>query len=123
MKDMTQTKPEDVRLTQDVIWKVWAKGEIFAGNDPVFWRKDACGAWIYRGDHGKRNSEYGWVIDHIKPVSEGGTDKISNLRPAHWSNAMRKADGNMECRVTAEGVHNSKPIQRVLLSLRSTLGG
>ena len=48
MKDMTRTKLEDVRLTQDVIWKVWAKGEIFAGNDPVFWRKDACGAWIYR---------------------------------------------------------------------------
>ena len=24
---------------------------------------------------------WGWEVDHIKPISEGGTNKLSNLRP------------------------------------------
>jgi len=35
----------------------------------------------YCGHYGRKDLEYGWVIDHIKPLSEGGTNDISNLRP------------------------------------------
>lgn len=98
-----------MKYSNDVIWKVWSKGEIFAGNDPVFWRKDQCGAWIFRGHYGRKDSEYGWVIDHIKPLSEGGADDISNLIPMQWDNTTRKSDGCIECHVTSAGVHNDKP--------------
>ncbi|MDE2590223.1 MAG: HNH endonuclease, partial [Patescibacteria group bacterium] len=97
------------------IWTVWSKGEIFAGNDPVFWRKDACGAWIFRSHYKRIDSEYGWVIDHIKPLSEGGTNNISNLRPAHWENTSRKSDGSMECSVTSNGIFNDKPIEHEII--------
>ena len=46
-----------------------------------FGERIKCGAWIFRGHYGRKDSEYGWVIDHIKPLSEGGTNDISNLRP------------------------------------------
>lgn len=94
-----------MRLAEELIWQVWAKGYL-TGNDPLLWRKDECGAWIFRGNYGKRNAEYGWEADHIKPVSEGGTDDISNLRPLHWENNIRKADGSLKCVVTAVGINN-----------------
>lgn len=103
--------PADVQLPSDIIWRVWARGEIFAGNDPVFWRRDVCGAWIFRSHYDRKDSEYGWVIDHIKPISKGDVDTISNLRPVQWENTVRRADGTIECRVTSTGVHNDKPTE------------
>ncbi len=81
-------------FSEEVVWKVWAKG-YQTGNDPLMWRKDECGAWIFRGDYGKRNSQYGWEIDYIVPVSEGGTDDLSNLRPLHCENTVRTKDGSL----------------------------
>ncbi len=34
----------------------------------------------------------GWEIDHIKPVSESGTDDLSNLQPLQWENNRLKGD-------------------------------
>jgi hypothetical protein len=99
-------------FSEDIIWQVWSKGEIFGGNDPVFWRKDMCGAWIFRSHFGRKDSEYGWVIDHIKPLSDGGSDDISNLTPIHWENTLRKADGNIECHAISTGIHNGSPLER-----------
>lgn len=100
-----------MKLSDDTIWMVWSKGGIEGGNDPVLWRKDECGAWIFRSYYENQSSEYGWVIDHIKPLEQGGTDDISNLRPLHWKNNARKADGSLKCHITAEGVYNDKPIE------------
>jgi 5-methylcytosine-specific restriction endonuclease McrA len=43
------------------------------------------------GEYGQ-TSKYGWEIDHIKPVSKGGTDDLSNLQPLQWENNRRKGD-------------------------------
>jgi hypothetical protein len=103
-----------MRYSENTIWGVWSKGEIFSGNDPIFWRRDACGAWIFRGNYERKDSEYGWVIDHIKPIAEGGTEDISNLRPMQWENTRRKADGSIDCHATSEGVYNGKPLANTL---------
>lgn len=96
-----------MKYTEDLIWQIWAKAEIFAGNDPVFWRKDVCGAWIFRGDYKNRDSEYGWVIGRIKPLDKGGSDDFSNLYPLHWANTTRDSEGHIICKATAAGIHNN----------------
>lgn len=88
---------------EKIIREVWQKGAIVEGNNPSIWRKDECGAWIYRAHYGMRDSQYGWEIDHISP---GGSDDISNLRPLQWQNNAEKGEGELKCNVTASGINN-----------------
>ena len=69
---------------------VWIKGKIITGYDPAVWRRDDFGNNILFSAYGDRDSEYGWEIDHIIPVSQGGSNLLSNLRPLHWKPNVRR---------------------------------
>jgi hypothetical protein len=62
-------------FSDDIIQQVWEKGAIAPPNAPNLWRKDFCGAWIYREYYGNRNYQYGWEIDHKILESEGGENE------------------------------------------------
>ena len=34
----------------------------------------------------------GWEIDHLKPVSKGGTDHLNNLAPTYWHKNRQKGN-------------------------------
>jgi len=40
----------------------------------------------------KRTSSRGLTVDHWIPLSKGGSDDMSNLRPAHWNCNRKKSD-------------------------------
>jgi 5-methylcytosine-specific restriction endonuclease McrA len=72
---------------------VWNKATAVLGASPAALRKDICGAWIECSRYGETVSEgKGWEIDHIIPVSRGGTDDLSNLQALQWQNNRRKGD-------------------------------
>ncbi len=54
-------------------------------------RKDTCGAIMSRTQYGTREN-FGWEIDHIRPVALGGGDEIGNLQALHWENNRSKDD-------------------------------
>lgn len=77
---------------ENIIKQVWEKGIIVDGVSAEMYRKDAAGAWIAFDSYGKKNSKYGWEIDHVWPQAKGGGDDIINLRPLHWKNNISKGD-------------------------------
>ena len=94
-------------MIEEIVQKIWEGARIEAGYDPEIWRKDFAGAWIRREEFGK-NGDFGWVIDHIKPKSLGGTDDLTNLQPLHWRNNICKSDSYkiVHTCITSEGDTN-----------------
>jgi len=90
----------------EVLQAIWEKGVPVSSHDPAKWRKDVCGAWMYWGAYGDRNSVFGWEIDHIIPRSAGGLDDLANLRPLHYENNIVRLNGPLRCIITSSGGRN-----------------
>lgn len=112
-------------FTNEVVQAVWEKAVVVEGYDSSVIRKDACGAWILRGQYGMRDAEYGWEIDHVFPESMGGGDDLINLRAMHWENnvskgddfpsykSVLKADGNKNVRIEGQFKVNKQLLEQL----------
>lgn len=72
--------------------KVWEKAKKIQGKDPSLYRQDPYGNTMYWHSYGVA-SEMGWDVDHIRPVSRGGSDATRNLQALNASvNRSKGAD-------------------------------
>lgn len=97
--------------TEEEIQTIWEKATIVVGYNSNLWRKDQCGAWMYRhyygaASQGEPHTSYKWQIDHIKPESKGGSDIVSNARPLQWYNNDARQSGRLRAKITSEGNKN-----------------
>ena len=94
------TKTYGGSFSEYEVESVWQKGQIQAGYNPNVYRTDQCGAWMNRFAYGTTGDD-GWEIDHMRPVSQGGSDELGNLQPLHWKNNRGKGDAypNWYCTV------------------------
>lgn len=96
-------------FSQEEINEVWEKAIPQPKNNPDLFRKDYAGAWIRKDAYGE-HSEYGWEIDHIKPLVIDGSHDISNLEPLQWQNNRTKGDDfpHWNTSISANDVHNTE---------------
>ena len=88
MQRNSNTDSSGKPFSQEIIEAVWQKGRTMGIYATL--RVDAWGWTIARQDYGNIRSRYGWEVDHIIPVSQGGDDDLSNLQPLQWENNRRK---------------------------------
>ncbi|MGD9909554.1 MAG: HNH endonuclease [Candidatus Izemoplasmatales bacterium] len=81
-----------MEYSKEVIDLVWEMAFEIEGKDPSIYRKDKCGATI-RKDLLNTTNTYGWIINHIHPISCGGIEFFTNYQPLHWKNHESKGEG------------------------------
>ena len=76
-----------MQINRETAMSLWNKQ--FGKADKV---KDFAGREMAKGAYDDRNSQYGWNVDHILPVSRGGKTTDSNLICCHILTNDEKAD-------------------------------
>jgi 5-methylcytosine-specific restriction endonuclease McrA len=71
--------------------QIWEKAKPVREKNPDVWRKDQEGNLIRKASFGTKG-EFGWEIDHKKPLAKGGSDDPRNLQPLHWQENREKSD-------------------------------
>jgi hypothetical protein len=92
--------------TEEMVQQVWEKGIVDGNNDPEYWRKDQCGAWMSRSEYGRQRSPFSWEINCIRPQLEKDGQELPNLRPLQWNNNASMREGGTVCVLKALGVKN-----------------
>lgn len=77
-------------FTDEEIAHAWSRAKIIPGKDPEKWREDYAGARIWWPKYGDVSSQYGWEVDHIKPLDKDGTYEKGNLIALQWENNRHK---------------------------------
>src|SRR5438045_8347345 len=70
MQRRPNTDVEGKAFSDEIVEAVWQKARTM-GTSAIL-RVDAWGWTIVRQDYGSARSRYGWEIDHIVPVNQGG---------------------------------------------------
>ena len=91
-----------------VVDHVWNLAQTVQGNDEALWRKDECGAWMYRLEYGNRNSQFGWEI--YDPNLIGMDFGLRGLRPLQWENYQDKIAFEGLPKVSADGLRNARQL-------------
>lgn len=94
-------------FTDEEIEAAWRKAIPQESNNPDVFRKDYAGAWIKKSDYGLK-TDFGWEIDHLRPLIKDGDYSLDNLYPLHWRNNRTKDDNypSWKTSVTSDGVTN-----------------
>ena len=71
--------------------RVWDKAQKIPGKNPAKYRKDPYGNVMYYDSYGK-DTEMGWVIDHIRPKKKGGSWAMRNLQALNTALNREKSD-------------------------------
>ena len=85
--------PQNGMMDNNIKNTVWQHGHLIPGSSS-FWRLDDFGRVMYYSDYGNRSSKWGWEVDHIVPVAQGGTDDLSNLRFLNWWSNLQRQSGS-----------------------------
>lgn len=80
--------------SKELVQLVWEKALVLPGLDKDQYRADHCGAMIRRDQYNDTSQKLsmGWEIDHIRPLTFGGTHDLSNLQPLQWENNRQKKE-------------------------------
>jgi len=88
MERRTNTNKEGHAWSESIRLEVWNKGYPIPNYPEDIWRVDKYGSVIQYAEYGNRDSKFGWVIDRIVSLEDGGSDALNNLYPVHWGNNM-----------------------------------
>lgn len=100
--------PQD--LLKDFIWHRAIKVE---GEDENIIRQDYAGALI-RWDEFEQNTEYGWTMTPMLPITKGGKADFMSMIPWHIQNAKSKGDNytHFETVLTSDANQNITKVQK-----------